>query len=226
MLADPIADPDDAREEKAPAGSAELRRRLLVATSADLPVEQRRARLRGLAEGVEEQLTRLRMPQDRTLRLTARTGQLPVGIFNETGRTAKVLLQLESDKLEFPEGNSAQVVLDRRTTTSKVLVRVRTSGGFPVKVRLLTPDGSRVLQETVYLVRADTFPGVAIAVSGTAAVFLAVWWGRTLLRDQRRKARPRHPGAPGSGPERPSRAGDAGPRAPRAGGKHRARRTG
>lgn len=195
--------------ERGAAGAAELRLRRLVATSADLPVEQRRARLQNLIDGSTEELKGLQMPEARTLRLTARTGQLPVGIFNETGRTAKVLLQLESDKLEFPEGNSTQVVLDRRTTTSQVLVRVRASGGFPVKVRLLTPDGSRVLQETVYVVRAATFPGVAIAVSGTAAAFLAVWWARTLLRERRDKARPRPPG---------------GRRKPRGPGKHRAPR--
>ncbi|HEV8114878.1 MAG TPA: hypothetical protein VGP53_01465, partial [Acidimicrobiales bacterium] len=67
------------------------------------------------------------------------------------------------------------------------------------------------LQETVYVVRATTFPGVAIAVSGTAAVFLALWWARTLLRERRNQARPRHP----SGRHRP-----------RGPGKHRAPRSG
>ncbi len=208
----------------------ELRRRLLVATSADLPIDQRRARLRGLVERVEEDLDGLSMLDDRTLRLTARTGQLPIGIFNQTGRTARVLLQLESDKLEFPEGNRSPVVLDRETTTTRMLVRVRTSGAFAVKVRLLTPDGSRVLQETDYVVRADTFPGVAIAVSGAAALFLAVWWGRTLLSERGRHARPRHAPAPapvgsgvrlGAGPEP---APSPGRRRRHRGGKHRARR--
>ena len=197
-----LADPEPADPEPAAAGAAERRRRLLVATSADLPVEQRRERLRNLIDRSTEQLRGLQMPEGRTLRLTARTGQLPVGIFNETGRTAKVLLQLDSDKLDFPEGNSTQVVLDRRTTTSQILVRVRASGSFPVKVRLLTPDGGRVLQETDYVVRANTFPGVAIAVSGAAAVFLALWWARTLVRERRNQSRPRGPGkhrAPRSG---------------------------
>ncbi len=215
VLADPEPADGPAAEDHRPgprgeAGAAERGRRLLVATSADLPVEQRRDLLRNLIDRSSEQLQGLQMPEGRTLRLTARTGQLPVGIFNETGRTAKVLLQLESDKLEFPEGNSTQVVLDRRTTTSQILVRVRTSGSFPVKVRLLTPDGGRLLQETVYVVRANTFPGVAIAVSGTAAVFLALWWARTLVRERRLKARPRHP----SGRRR------------RGPGKHRAPRSG
>jgi len=216
VLADP--EPADGLAAEGPrlgaqgaVGAAEKRRRLLVATSADLPVEQRRDRLRNLIDRSTEQLRGLQMPEGRTLRLTPRTGQLPVGIFNETGRTARVLLQLDSDKLEFPEGNSTQVVLDRRTTTSQILVRVRASGSFPLKVRLLTPDGSRVLRETAYVVRANTFPGVAIAVSGTAAVFLALWWARTLVRERRSQARPRHP----SGRRRP-----LGP------GKHRAPRSG
>jgi len=212
VLADPEPADGPAAEDprlRGAAGAAEQRRRLLVATSADLPVEQRRDRLRNLVDRSSEQLQGLQMPEGRTLRLTARTGQLPVGIFNETGRTAKVLLRLESDKLDFPEGNSTQVVLDRRTTTSQILVRVRASGRFPVKVSLLTPDGGRVLQETVYVVRASTFPGVAIAVSGAATVFLAVWWARTLVRERRMKARPRH-----------------GRRRPRGPGKHRAPRSG
>ena len=215
VLADPepagLSAEDPRLGARGVAGTAERRRRLLVATSADLPVEQRRDRLRNLVDRSTEQLRGLQMPEGRTLRLTARTGQLPVGIFNDTGRTAKVLLQLDSDKLEFPEGNSTQVVLDRRTTTSQILVRVRTSGSFPVKVRLLTPDGGRVLQETVYVVRANTFPGVAIAVSGAAAVFLALWWAATLVRERRNRSRPRHP---------------SGRRRPRGPGKHRAPRPG
>ncbi len=187
-----LVDPAPANDAGPPT-AAELQHRLLAAASADLPVDQRRSRLRDLADQARADIAGLRMPRGRTLRLTARTGQLPVGIFNDTGRTARVLLQLDSDKLRFPAGNRSEVILDRRTTTSKILVRVRASGGFPVKVRLLTPDGSRVLQETVYVVRADTFPGVAIVVSGTAAVFLALWWARTLLHERRRRTRPRHP---------------------------------
>ncbi len=210
------------------AGAEELRRRLLVATSADLPIDRRRARLRALVDRAQGDLTGIRMPVDRSLRLTARTGQLPVGIFNETGRTARVLLHLESDKLEFPEGNRSQVVLDHRTTTTRMLVRVRASGSFPVKVRLLTPDGTQVLEETDYVVRAHTFPGVAIAVSGAAALFLAVWWARTLLAERGRHARPRGSPAPalGSGPLAPAvePTRDHRPRRRRHPGRHRARR--
>ena len=72
-----------------------------------------------------------------------------------------------------------------------MLVRVRASGGFPVKVRLLTPDGSQVLQETEYVVRAQSFPGVAIAVSGAAALFLAVWWAKTLMSERGQHRAPR-----------------------------------
>ena len=163
----------------------DLERRLLVATSADLPVEQQRARLRALAQRAEADLDEVNVPENRTLRLTARAGHLPVGISNDTGRTARVLLQLDSEKLDFPAGNSIPVVLDRPTNTEPISVRVRASGSFPVKVRLLTPDGSRVLQETEYIVRADTVPGVAIAVGGAAALFLGVWWAKTLLPARR-----------------------------------------
>ena len=187
---------DPSRDDPTP-GPGVLRRRLLVATSADLGVEQRRARLQALSQRARDDLGALKMPEARSLRLTARTGQLPVGIFNETGRTARVLLQLESEKLDFPEGNSTQVVLDRQTTTSRILVRVRASGSFPVKVRLLTPDGGRVLQETEYVVRANTVPGVAIAVSGAAALVLIGWWAKTLMprrRHLRRRRSSRQPG--------------------------------
>lgn len=205
VLADttPLEDPDPGggpngtrRARQAPA-AAELRQRLLVATSADLPVDEQRSRLRTLAEGAKADLDALKMPEARSLRLTARTAQLPVGIFNDTGRTARVLLQLDSEKLEFPDGNQVQVVLDRRTTTELVRVRVRAAGSFPVTVRLLTPDGGRVLQETEYNVRANTLPGVAIVVSGTAAIFLGAWWAKTLLPERRHlRRRPRRRNRP------------------------------
>jgi hypothetical protein len=190
---DPAGGPNGTRRERQAPTAAELRQRLLVATSADLPVDEQRGRLRALADGAKADLGALKMPEGRSLRLTARAGQLPVGIFNDTGRTARVMLQLDSEKLEFPEGNQVQVVLDRRTTTELVKVRVRAAGSFPVKVRLLTPDGGRVLQETEYSVRANTLPGVAIVVSGAAAVFLGGWWAKTLLPERRhlRRRKPR-----------------------------------
>lgn len=187
-----LADPTPL-EGAAPAqvpSAAELQRRLLVATSADLTVDQQQTRLQGLGDQAKADLAALKMPEGRTLRLTARAGQLPVGIFNDTGRTARVLLAVESGKLDFPDGNRTEIVLGRRITTFRVPVRVRASGSFRVNVRLLTPDGSEVLQETVYVVRANTVPGVAIAVSGTAFIFLAGWWAKTLL-PVRRHVRPR-----------------------------------
>jgi len=174
-------------------------RGLLVAASADLAVDQRRARLRSLGDRARADLAGLKMPKGRNLRLTARTGRLPVGILNDTRRTAHVLLQLDSEKLEFPDGNRADVVLERGPTTRPIRVRVRASGSFRVKVRLLTPDGARVLQETEYVVRANSIPGIAIAVSGAAAVFLGGWWAKTLLPERRhvrhrRQRRSRHAG--------------------------------
>src|SRR5690606_2449667 len=84
----------------------------------------------------------------------------------------------ESDKLEFPDGDERVVSLPPGPTRLEWRVRNRTSGAFPVEVTVLTPDGTVALDATRFTMRSTAVPGVGIALSALAALFLAVWWAR------------------------------------------------
>jgi hypothetical protein len=167
--------PDEARADT-PASS-----RLLVAASADLPVEEQLGRLTALNGALEADLRKIRIPGGSNLVLAARTGALPIGIVNDAPSPARVLLRLSSEKLEFPDGTDRIITLDRQNTTTRVRVRAKTAGAFPLRVTLLSPDGARELGKAEYRVRSNSLPGVGIGVAVAAGLILAFWWGKTLL---------------------------------------------
>lgn len=84
------------------------------------------------------------------------------------------------------------VHLVEESTRIELEVVARSSGDAPLDIRLTTPDGGRVLDESRITVRTTAFSGVGVVLMGAAAVFLAVWWTRTILRE-RRTSRRRHP---------------------------------
>jgi hypothetical protein len=129
------------------------------------------AQVSGLASGV-------RAPEQGRVTLTAREGRIPIVLANDLDRPVDVLVRLESDKLEFPEGDEQRVTLQPGENRLEWLVTTRATGAFPVDVSLLSPDGSLELDSTRFTMRSTAVPGVGIALSALAAVFLAVWWAR------------------------------------------------
>lgn len=129
------------------------------------------AQVTGLASGIV-------LPPASRVTLTAREGLIPVELRNDLDRDVQVLVRLASDKLEFPEGDERLVTLPPGTTNLEWLVRARATGAFPVEVSVLSPDGSVDLDSTRFTMRSTAVPGVGIALSAIAAVFLAIWWAR------------------------------------------------
>ena len=127
------------------------------------------------------------MPQNRSITLTARRGEIPVTFQNHTGHPVKVVVHMESDKLDFPGGSRLQIDLTRLNTTHRFPVVARTSGTFPIRITLESPDGDLVVGRARLTVRSTATSGVGLAISVGAALFLAVWWGRHALKGRRAK---------------------------------------
>jgi hypothetical protein len=66
-------------------------------------------------------------------------------------------------------------------------VQARTSGAFPLRVRLLSPDGSLTLVQSRFTVRSTAASGVGIVLSTGAGGFLLLWWARHLVRGRRNR---------------------------------------
>jgi hypothetical protein len=165
-------------------------RSLLVSGSIDLASGDRSAYLEGVRTGVLTELGKVEAPADQTITLTARTGKIPIIVRNTAGYPLQVLLQLDSDRLVFPEltGGETPLTLVEETTRVEVAVRARASGDSPLDVTIATPDGRLVLATATYRVRSTAVSGVGVMLSVGAGLFLAAWWIRTILRDRRRRS--------------------------------------
>ncbi|HEX7166513.1 MAG TPA: DUF6049 family protein [Acidimicrobiales bacterium] len=159
---------------------ARLDRTLLASQSTDLRPRDRAAYITAVGSQVDAQLRAIAMPHDRSITLTARTGELPVTVTNQLGYPIRVVVTLTSDRLEFPGGGERELDLTRENTTERFRVRASSSGSFPVTVRVTAPEGGIVLAESRYTVRSTAVSGVGIALSVGAAAFLVVWWASHL----------------------------------------------
>jgi hypothetical protein len=165
---------------------ATLEERLLLAESVELRTNrQRQAYLDAVLNGVDSARRDIRMPGAQSITLTARRGEIPVTFQNRTGLPARVVVKVQSDKLDFPRGSTATLDLARRNTTERFAVVSRTSGAFPLRIVLESPDGNLVIGQARLTVRSAAASGISLIVSLGAALFLAVWWGRHALRGRR-----------------------------------------
>lgn len=163
-----------------------LEDRLLVAEAAPLPsLRARQAYLGAVETGISDHLSDIQMPSGRSITLTARRGQIPVTFQNRTGAPARVVVTVQSEKLEFPDGASRPLELARRNTTERFSVVSRTSGAFPLSITLRSPDGNLLIGQARLTVRSTATSRVSLAVSASAVLFLAVWWGRHIVRGRR-----------------------------------------
>lgn len=166
--------------------SAVIEEQLLVAESSDLDTaRQRNAYVAGAERQIQAQLDAIEMPEGRSFTLTARTGEIPVTFKNNTGKPVRVVVRVESDKLDFPGGTTVDLELNRLNTTQRFPVVARASGAFPIRITLESPDGQLVVGRARITVRSTAASGASLVVAMGAATFLAVWWGRNAMKGRR-----------------------------------------
>lgn len=164
-----------------------LERLLFEVPSTDLTALTRRTLLDGLGAGVLNETRLIAIAGPRTITLTARTGRLPLNVVSQSDEPIRVLLRVESDKLELPGAGSTgratfQEELHKGNNPLDLSVKARTPGAFTVKLTVMTPGGSLVLTQTRLTVQSTALSGVGVVLSVGAALFLLVWWGRHAWR--------------------------------------------
>jgi hypothetical protein len=157
--------------------AADLRRRLLVSGSVDLTENQRGGYLRSVTDTIRNQTSLVTIDDDETITLTSREGDIPVTIQNDTGDGVEVTLNFDSDnRLAFPEGSRRQVDLEAGTNRIDVPVTARTSGAFPLRITITSPDGTLAVGRAQITVRSTVVSGVGVVLSVGALLVLAIWW--------------------------------------------------
>ena len=134
---------------------------------------------------IDAQLDAVDMPEGRSITLTSREGEIPVTFQNHTGHPLKVVVKLQSDKLEFPGGTTRVLDLTRLNTTERFPVVARTSGTFPIRIVLESPDGKLTIGRARLTVRSTATSGLGVVISTGAVLFLALWWGRHTVKGRR-----------------------------------------
>jgi hypothetical protein len=149
-----------------------------------------RAELGKIHLDVAQFVSRLRVPAvNSTITLTAEKGQIPVTFLNETGQQLRVLVHLQGDKLQFPDGVDRVVDLPPRSTTVRFSVQAQSSGTFPLTLKVTSPDGALPIQQTEVKVRTTFFvTNVGLILTVGAGLFLAGWWAHDIRRRRRRRA--------------------------------------
>ncbi len=150
------------------------------------PLDRTRAIERAKAELLAD-LSSISLPASQSLTLTAVEGPLPLTIRNSADGSRLVLLEFVGDRVAVAEDGEI-VTVPPGETTLELTAEARALGVSTVEVIARTPDRARVLATTRYQIRSTAVPGLGWAISGTALLFLLLWWFRN--------SRSRHPRTP------------------------------
>jgi hypothetical protein len=132
---------------------------------------------------LDAQIGQFAIEGNQSVTLTASSGRVPVTIVSTAAYPITTSLELSSDKLLFPNGettwSTAVTLLPRHTNVVYVPVRTRTSGVFRLDVLLSSPDGSLRLAVGDLSIRSTSSSVVGVILTVGAIAVLAVWWFRT-----------------------------------------------
>lgn len=165
---------------------ASMQRRLLVSGSDDLERSQRRAYLDVISRQIDRAASSVVAPETGNVTLASRDGRIPLNLSNENLYDVTVRLRFDSEKLTFPDGDTVIVHLPASTVTSlDVDVRARSSGTFPLRMVITSPDEIVVVSRSRFTVRSTAVSGVGLVLSVGAGLFLALWWASHFRRVRR-----------------------------------------
>lgn len=161
---------------------------LAVSAAEDLAVEQRLDDAASVSSDLQGPFDSVTIPSKDKVTLGADDAQFPLPIESSLEYPVKVVIELEAnDRVEFPN-NRIERTLQPGNTVVDIRVKTRTAGDTPVRITVRSPDDGVILAEGRYTIRSTAVSGVGIVLTGGAALFLAVWWGRHWWRARASRA--------------------------------------
>lgn len=179
------------RAEDAPLLHDQLAETLLFSLGLGVSGNDREAVADRVVDRVNIELQAIEPPPLGSVNLTSRSATVPFAFQNNADYPMRIEARFIAEKAkfsDFDDGESLTLVLEPQAVTSReVQVEALSSGSFPLRIELLSPDGG-VSLGTVDLTMRSTAPsGIGIIISVGAAAVLVLWWGRELLRSSRRR---------------------------------------
>ena len=121
---------------------------------------------------------------------TSKRGSVPITISNNATYPVRVRVEVSSSKLTFPAGSSRTVTISPPGDTTTFEALARSSGTFPLTVRVTNVTGNRTLDVAEFTVRSAAVNLPAVVVTIGALVVFVVWAAR---RARSRRAKPETP---------------------------------
>ena len=163
-------------------GSDGFERDLLIAQSSDWrpPAARNRGRsfIRAVTTAIRGVYRRIEVGAT-PVTLTARRGTIPITVNNASEERVTVVLRLTSPKVDLPTASDPFVLEPGRRTTQLLPVGTRTTGSFPIRVDVLTPDGRETIATGEIRLISTAFNRVALGLTGGAVGALLLWWWRS-----------------------------------------------
>lgn len=135
-------------------------------------------------EEVTSELEKIDLSGPQAFTFTARQGELQFKVINDTGHPARLTLTMTSPNVTLNQDRIVET-FPAGSKTVTVEVTARTSGQFPLEVRLETADGL-VIAETTISIRSTSLNKIALAITLGALAFLILFY---VLRGMRRGRR-------------------------------------
>lgn len=167
---------------------------LLAASDVRLGADDRRAYLDAITASVARILRTpdgrpgISVPDSERLTLTTRRKTIRVVVDNQLSQPVTVRIDLRSEKLSFPNGDSITTVLQPGPNNVSFDVRVKASGDSLVEYTVNAPSGSLgELAKGKLRVRSYALSGLGVVLSVVAGLVLATWWLRHARRARRER---------------------------------------
>jgi hypothetical protein len=167
-----------------PEGEAQsLQRAVLYAESAQYVGNEGSGRMWiDSVDGVTDRIFRSLAPDTSTvLTFTSPSATIPLKMGDPGGRVLNVTVQLASGRVEFLEGSSRTVRLDRPNKVITFPVELKAAGPSRIDVVVRSPSGSE-LSRSVMLVRSTALNPIALIITVGAGLVLVGLWSRRLFR--------------------------------------------
>ena len=137
------------------------------------------------------------LPQPFTFTLTGRRGTIEVRIGNTRDEPLDVVVSLDSEKVNFPEGDRRVTLRPLDETSLFVPVEAESNGTSPISLVVSTPAGQPLDDPVTLTARVSALTGLGQVLTGGLILVLLTWWF-THWRSRRRAelaidVRDRHP---------------------------------
>lgn len=144
--------------------------------------------LRPVTTRTAQLLDSFTMAQPGAVTITSAEAVIPIRMTNTSPYPARAAVSVISDRVGLADARRTMAVrLPPGDSTVRVRLRVRSSGQFRVRIRLLAYDQATTLDEKEVVIRSTAFAGLGLLLSAAALVVLMWWWIRTILRARHTK---------------------------------------